>query len=341
MPLDKSGTKEAFSRNVSTEMHAGKKQSQALAIAYAVGRRKRADGGVVDQYTTQLSPEEQSGYQSWKQKNPPNDSGYDYDLQGAYKAGLTPDVESGHFDDKFKKPNHPTFSTFSQYAKDRPDLAGTWDGDQYVPPVTAHYANGGMATAYKIKRKKRAAGGQLGPGAFNIQPKQMVRNEARQMTHAGPILSTVPGRTDHLPMKVKSGSYVVPAQAVSHLGQSNTLAGHAVINSMFSHNGPYGAGAVMKMGHGAGAPKPGKFKLATGGASDHGGPRGGSDGAPTDIIAAGGEHVLTPDQVRAVSFAHGGKGDLEFGHKVLDKWIMEIQKKHAATIKKLPRPARD
>lgn len=225
MPLDKSGTKDAFSRNVATEINAGKKKDQALAVAFAVGRRKRA------------------------------------------------------------------------------------------------------------------AGGQLGPGAFNIQPKQMVRNEARQMTHAGPIISTVPGRTDHIPMAVKSGGYMIPAQAVSHLGQSNTLAGHAVINAMFSHDGPYGAGAVMKMGHGQGAPKPGKLKLATGGASDHGG--GKSDGSPTDIIAAGGEHFLNPEEVRAVSIVHGGKGDLEFAHKLLDKWVMDIQKKHAATISKLPRPARD
>lgn len=39
MPLDRSGSKGAFSRNVSAEMHAGKPQMQALAIAYSVKRR--------------------------------------------------------------------------------------------------------------------------------------------------------------------------------------------------------------------------------------------------------------------------------------------------------------
>jgi hypothetical protein len=38
MPLDKSDSKEAFSNNVSAEMHAGKPQKQALAIAYSVER---------------------------------------------------------------------------------------------------------------------------------------------------------------------------------------------------------------------------------------------------------------------------------------------------------------
>jgi hypothetical protein len=39
MPLKKSKSKAAFSSNVSAEMHAGKPQKQAVAIAYAVKRR--------------------------------------------------------------------------------------------------------------------------------------------------------------------------------------------------------------------------------------------------------------------------------------------------------------
>jgi hypothetical protein len=87
-----------------------------------------------DDYTTPLAADDINDFQKWKQQYAPHDSGYDYDLPGAYLAGLTPDTATGHFDDQFKKPNHPTFSTFSQYAKDRPDLAGTWQGDQYIPP---------------------------------------------------------------------------------------------------------------------------------------------------------------------------------------------------------------
>lgn len=94
------------------------------------------DAGIGDLYNTQLSPEEESKFQSWKAQNAPNDSGADYDLRGAYKAGLTKDIASGHWPDTYKKPNHPTFSEESIYAKDRPDLAGHWEGenhDQYVP----------------------------------------------------------------------------------------------------------------------------------------------------------------------------------------------------------------
>ncbi len=86
-----------------------------------------------NQYETSLSPTEEAKFQDWKAKNAPNDSGFDYDLRGAFQAGVQPDKETGHWPDTFKKPNHPTFSDQSQYAKDRPDLAGHWVGDTYYP----------------------------------------------------------------------------------------------------------------------------------------------------------------------------------------------------------------
>lgn len=52
MPLMHSRSKKAFSKNVATEMKAGKPQDQALAIAYSVKRKKKkkmADGGKVEQ----------------------------------------------------------------------------------------------------------------------------------------------------------------------------------------------------------------------------------------------------------------------------------------------------
>lgn len=69
-------------------------------------------------------------FEQWKSKYAPNDSGYDYDLRGAYEAGLVPG-ENGHFSDLFKKPNHPTFSIESKYYK--PGLpAGRWEGEKYI-----------------------------------------------------------------------------------------------------------------------------------------------------------------------------------------------------------------
>lgn len=87
----------------------------------------------LNQYNTVLSPDDENNFQKWKSQYAPKDSGEDYDLRGAYKTGLKPDPTTGHWPDTFKKPNHPTFSVESQYAKDAPNKAGHWEGAKYIP----------------------------------------------------------------------------------------------------------------------------------------------------------------------------------------------------------------
>lgn len=60
--------------------------------------------------------------------------------------------------------------------------------------------------------------------------------------HIGPIHAAVGGRTDHLPMTVESGSYVIPADVVSAGGEGNTLAGFKVLRRTFGGE-PYGGTA--------------------------------------------------------------------------------------------------
>jgi len=103
-------------------------------------QRRAAAQAQIDpaQFETKLTPDEESKFQAWKAQYAPNDSGNDYDLRGAFKAGVTPDQATGHWPDTFKKPNEPTFSNQSIYAKARPDLAGSWDAnDNFVLPADA------------------------------------------------------------------------------------------------------------------------------------------------------------------------------------------------------------
>lgn len=104
-------------------------------------------------FNTKLSPEQEAGFAAWKAKYAPKDSGYDYDLRGAYAAGVTPDPKTGHWPDTFKKPNHPTFSDESKYAPLAPDKAGHWNGDTYVRPTA------------KTSAMRKAAEALLGPGS--------------------------------------------------------------------------------------------------------------------------------------------------------------------------------
>jgi hypothetical protein len=88
--------------------------------------------GVDAKFNTVLTPQEERAFVKWKRQYAPRDSGADYDLRGAFKAGFTPDPQSGHWPDTFKKPNHPTFSDQSRYAPyGRP---GSWQGETFIPP---------------------------------------------------------------------------------------------------------------------------------------------------------------------------------------------------------------
>jgi hypothetical protein len=49
----------------------------------------------------------------------------------------------------------------------------------------------------------------------------------------GPIPSNVCGRTDHLPINVPAGAYVLTADTVSALGEGNTIAGFQLLNRFF------------------------------------------------------------------------------------------------------------
>jgi len=140
--------------------------------------------------------------------------------------------------------------------------------------------------------------------------------------HVGPIHSAVAGRTDHLPIHVPSGSYVLPADVVSAHGQGNTASGFRVMRRTFGGN-PYGQGAGPYGQNSGVYGEP--MTRADGGKVDEGVP----------IVAAGGEVVLSPDQVR-----WAGNGDLDRGHKVLDDFVLRSRAKLVKTLKKLPGPSK-
>jgi len=89
-------------------------------------------------YNSALSESQEAQYQAWRATLPrPLQYEGDYDLRGYWLDPETvkDNVKDGqHFIDRYKKPNHPTFSVESRYATgDDARLAGTWKGDEYVP----------------------------------------------------------------------------------------------------------------------------------------------------------------------------------------------------------------
>lgn len=126
--------------------------------------------------------------------------------------------------------------------------------------------------------------------------------------HIGLIDSDVPGRTDKHPMGVAPGSYVIPADIVSGVGQGNTKAGADAFNKLLKM-GPYGT--------------PGKF--ADGGNVN-----------PIEIVAAGGEIVVPPESVADV-----GGGDVDRGHSILDAMVKRLRSQTIRQLKSLPGPKKN
>jgi hypothetical protein len=104
------------------------------------------------------------------------------------------------------------------------------------------------------------------------------------------------------------------------------MAGFKVMRRLFG-GAPYG-GSGGPYGQGAG-PYGEALQNSRGGRAEDGG-----GGVP--IVAAGGEYVIGPEQVRAV-----GNGDADLGTKVLDQFVLRSRKKNIKELQKLPGPATD
>lgn len=211
--------------------------------------------------------------------------------------------------------------------------------------ASGHPRDQAIAAALTTARRARADGGKV---------------------HSGAIKSPVAGRTDHLPMHVPSGAYVIPADIISAMGEGNTLAGFKVAKSIFGQGfygskglpgeaSPYAQRAATPYGTGKGqpyveAPEPydadapeavpqrkiafsSPLPQASTAAS---GRAAGGEADAVPIVAAGGEYVIHPTDVQKV-----GKGSLDDGHRILDEFVKQMRAKTIKTLEALPGPKRD
>jgi len=176
--------------------------------------------------------------------------------------------------------------------------------------------------------------GNAAGGAIHRADK--VAKEKATPCHSGIINMAVGGRTDHIPMNVLEGSYVLPADIVSGLGEGNTLAGSKILDNMF-HSSPYAtktpdfrASPKFPSAPSMGGTTTNTPARATGGRSMSSGSK------PVPIIAAGGEYVVHPETVTQL-----GKGDMNAGHEYLDNFVKYVRAHTAKTLQNLPGPRKD
>lgn len=339
MPLKKGKSQATISANISEMIKAGHPRDQAIAAALSTARKVRADGGrnEDDIRTAKRLGMNPSSISDVREAGKMRD--FHKDLMGKMRdrglshaenvkslrdAGALPfDVGTRFTTPHSRKNNLPPFTVTGHWADiknptekygyrvergNRDDEYGFESSQVYgMPDMHEGFQQMGGLRAVKRHggRLARASGGQV-----------------TTKVHVGPIHSAVAGRTDHLPMNVPSGSYVIPADIISAMGEGNTMAGFRHMRLIFGgtpYSGdkePYGA-----EGGPYNEPLPGK---AGGGA------------ATVPIIAAGGEYVLSPEQVMNV-----GKGDLDTGHRVLDEFVKRMRAITIKTLKKLPGPKKD
>lgn len=174
------------------------------------------------------------------------------------------------------------------------------------------------AALSNARRHPKAAGGIVGAELPHYEDGGTV----------GFIHSPIPGRTDLIHASPPVGSYVVPADIVSGIGEGNSLAGAAILGRALA-TAPFGTAMPKgRAGKGIAIPNPPPpYQAKRGGRMER------HVGKPTPILAAGGEYVIPPDVVRA-----WGGGDLKRGHDALDAWVIAKRKAIAKEQMKLPGP---
>jgi len=180
-----------------------------------------------------------------------------------------------------------------------------------------------LSTAREAKPHK-AFGGHMPSFMAKSTGVKMPKAPKTPKPFSGPIHSPVAGRTDHLPMHVHSGSYVIPADIISAMGEGNTMAGFKSARRIFGGT-PYGQKGGM-YGQSSSGPY----------GSDIQGRATGGEVNTVPIVAAGGEYVIHPQDV-----LHIGGGDLDRGHRILDAFVKKMRAKTIKTLQKLPGPKKD
>lgn len=112
------------------------------------------------------------------------------------------------------------------------------------------------------------------------------------------------GRSDILERDVDSGSYVVPADVVSALGDGNTLNGSKTLDGMMG--GVQTTSPIMM-----------------------------NKGGSVPVITAGGEYLIPRSKIIAKF------GDLDKGHKILDAFVKKVREQNIQKLRRLPNPRKD
>lgn len=312
MPLRPGSSRSVVSSNISELVHSGRPQRQAIAIALSNARRhSKAFGGMTGMPRggtgMPRSGTEPIGVRGLRMPGMPRPRAHEPHL-GLQMGGLAmlPIRSSAYDIARFDRPIAERPPT----ALGPPDVTGQTGGGQGFERMLG---TGPWGTAMSVVRSR---------ARFPRPPPVSIPGITRTTTrgtpafhqggevHPGGLVGAAgPGRTDLYEIRVRPGSYVLPADTVSGLAlgrnhaEGNTIAGAHILEHVLA--GGDGHRYVGKVG----------------------------TGEPITIEVAGGEFLMNPEDVAAI-----GGGDLDRGHKVLDRVVLAVRKRNIETLRKLPPP---
>ena len=375
MPLSPGKSQKTISHNISEMVHAGHSQDQAIAAALNTARHTRAGGGGlyanIHAKQQRIAHGSKERMRKPGSKGAPTAEAFRESAKTAKADGGN--VVLSKFSQKQTAKNKTPYSYQKDIGSDIPlyDPKGRYGvfhkspsmakgdeipferfesegnrivgvhGDNRVTVSTTHpEVAKTLADAYNRKgfsdqdiekvpfvRPGKADGGPFADMSYDKGDMSYTKSNfpIQHQFHEGPIQSPVAGRTDHLPMTVASGSYVIPADIIGAMGEGNTMAGFKIARKMFS-SAPYFN--KQKQPYAPGSAPYAENKPY--------GARASGGKTPVEIVAAGGEYVISPEDV-----THLGEGDIDHGHEILDEFVKNYRKKTIDTLKKLPGPKRD
>lgn len=197
-------------------------------------------------------------------------------------------------------------------------------------PAHMRFARGGIGEYVEFGGHEHMAGG----GDDGAVAGPVIPDEAM---HSGLIGGVGGGRTDRTPLSVPSGAHVVPADAVSGLGQGASHNGAALWAAAI-RGGPWGVPVpATHGGHGPpSAPHAAAQQTQT---MAEGGE------ARTSILAASGEVVVAPEDVEAIGErairdgrAKRGESAADVGHRLIDEAIDRVRKFNISWLRAAPPP---
>lgn len=198
-------------------------------------------------------------------------------------------------------------------------MLSIWDPEQASAAHPIQKWRGGSVLDKALKTAKKYATG----GPLKTEGLGDPSNHAP--FKGGMLNSDIPGRTDRLPIRLKSGSYVIPADipSASALGEGNTMAGNKVLDKLMEPH-------RMRPSRGIQPIRKRRLKMKSAFKAE------GGEVGEVPIIAAGGEYVVEPEVVASI-----GGGDLDKGHENLDKFVRNVRRHNIKTLRKLPGPKKN